>query len=186
MPPARTQVPPRAVPVYEAYLAWLAARGVGGLFRVGARRRSLLAGLCLWLARIAENLSRGGTSTGRGRPRGDPLYHRPLRPRAGRGDRQRLWVAAAGGGARPASAGVVAALSGHDGSGTHHHHDDNALFSSIGSPESPDTHPGPPFFRHRPLAALCQATGVLFLTTGGLHCFQKCYDITLHSLLRSL
>jgi len=38
MPPARTQVPPRAVPVYEAYLAWLAARGVGNhTYDSGAR-----------------------------------------------------------------------------------------------------------------------------------------------------
>jgi site-specific recombinase XerD len=38
MPPARTQVPPHAVPVYEAYLTWLAARGVGNrTYDSGAR-----------------------------------------------------------------------------------------------------------------------------------------------------
>ena len=38
MPPARTRVPPRAVPVYEEYLAWLAARGVGNrTYDSGAR-----------------------------------------------------------------------------------------------------------------------------------------------------
>lgn len=38
MPPARTQVPPHAVPVYQAYLAWLAARGAGNhTYDSGAR-----------------------------------------------------------------------------------------------------------------------------------------------------
>jgi site-specific recombinase XerD len=38
MPPARTLVPPRAVPLYDAYLGWLAARGVGNkTFDSGAR-----------------------------------------------------------------------------------------------------------------------------------------------------
>ena len=29
MPPAKTPVPPRAAPIYDAYRSWLAARGVG-------------------------------------------------------------------------------------------------------------------------------------------------------------
>jgi site-specific recombinase XerD len=38
MPPARTAVPPQAAPIYDAYLAWLAARGVGNrTFDSGAR-----------------------------------------------------------------------------------------------------------------------------------------------------
>jgi len=39
MPPAKTAVPPRAAPIYDAYLGWLAARGVGNrTFDSGARR----------------------------------------------------------------------------------------------------------------------------------------------------
>ncbi len=38
MPPVKTAVPPQAAPVYDAYLAWLAARGVGShTFDSGAR-----------------------------------------------------------------------------------------------------------------------------------------------------
>ena len=38
MPPVKTAVPPQAVPVYDAYLACLAARGVGNkTFESGAR-----------------------------------------------------------------------------------------------------------------------------------------------------
>src|SRR5215472_3800224 len=38
MPPVKTAVPPQAAPVYDAYLAWLAARGVGNkTFDSGAR-----------------------------------------------------------------------------------------------------------------------------------------------------
>jgi len=38
MPPAKTAVPPQACPVYDAYLCWLAARGVGNkTFDSGAR-----------------------------------------------------------------------------------------------------------------------------------------------------
>jgi site-specific recombinase XerD len=38
MPPVKTAVPPRAAPVYDAYLGWLAARGVGNhTFDSGAR-----------------------------------------------------------------------------------------------------------------------------------------------------
>ena len=38
MPPVKTAVPPQAAPVYDAYLGWLAARGVGNhTFDSGAR-----------------------------------------------------------------------------------------------------------------------------------------------------
>jgi len=38
MPPAKTPVPPRAAPLYDAYRGWLAARGVGNKsFDSGAR-----------------------------------------------------------------------------------------------------------------------------------------------------
>src|SRR2546430_3671111 len=38
MPPVKTAVPPQAAPVYDAYLGWLAARGVGNKsFDSGAR-----------------------------------------------------------------------------------------------------------------------------------------------------
>ena len=38
MPPVKTAVPPQAAPIYDAYLAWLAARGVGNkTFDSGAR-----------------------------------------------------------------------------------------------------------------------------------------------------
>ena len=38
MPPVKTAVPPQAAPIYDAYLGWLAARGVGNkTFDSGAR-----------------------------------------------------------------------------------------------------------------------------------------------------
>ena len=42
MPPVKTAVPPQAAPIYDAYLGWLAARGVGG--QDVRQRRALLPG----------------------------------------------------------------------------------------------------------------------------------------------
>jgi site-specific recombinase XerD len=81
MPPSRTQVPPQAVPVYEAYLTWLAARGVGNhTYDSGAR--SFLArypGPQAWACLPLEKRLAGS------RPHLQPLLnflmlHRHLRP----------------------------------------------------------------------------------------------------------
>ena len=57
MPPAKTAVPPQAAPIYDAYLACLAARGVGNkTFESGAR---------CFLARFPDPQAWAGAAAGR-------------------------------------------------------------------------------------------------------------------------